>query len=70
MPSFIKYLFAVIGGVLIGLGLGIFVCQNAMLAKKYYQIAMLLGLVTGGFFLALGMPGKKPRNLDKDLYVQ
>lgn len=58
MTNFFKYLFTVIGGMLIGFGLGIFMYQNAALAKNHYQVAMILSLVFGGFFLALGIPGR------------
>lgn len=70
MQTFIKYLFSVIGGILIGMGLGIFVCQNNLLDGNMRQICMILGLIVGGFFLAMGIPSKRTDHPERDLSQQ
>jgi len=59
MNLFVKFVFTILGGVLIGLGLGIMAHKNNLLSAGQFEAAMILGLIAGGFFLALGLPGKK-----------
>ncbi len=59
MNTFVKFVFTIVGGVLVGLGLGIMVHKNNLLAAGQFEAAMILSLIAGGFFLALGLPGKK-----------
>jgi NhaP-type Na+/H+ or K+/H+ antiporter len=66
MNGIIKFIFTILGGVLIGFGLGIFVYKSALLAIRQYEIAMILSLILGGFFIALGMPGKRMMRIEKE----
>jgi len=59
MNTFVKFVFTILGGVLIGLGLGIMAHKNSLLSAGQFEAAMILSLIAGGFFLALGLPGKK-----------
>lgn len=61
MNRIIKFIFTVLGGIMIGFGLGILAYKNAFLGKGQYEIAMVLSLILGGFFLALGIPGRAAR---------
>lgn len=61
MNTFVKFVFTILGGVLIGLGLGIMAHKNSLLSAGQFEAAMILSLIAGGFFLALGLPGKKIR---------
>ncbi|HOX30170.1 MAG TPA: hypothetical protein P5080_02985 [Candidatus Paceibacterota bacterium] len=65
MNGIIKFVFTILGGVLIGFGLGIFVYKSALLAIRQYEIAMILSLILGGFFIALGMPGRKSVQIEQ-----
>ncbi len=65
MNSFVKFIFTVLGGVLIGLGLGILAHKNEIMTVSQFEAAMILSLIAGGFFLALGLPGKKIGNDDE-----
>lgn len=66
MNRIIKFVFTVLGGILIGFGLGILAYKNAFLGKGQYEIAMVLSLILGGFFLALGIPGRAARYAAED----
>jgi NhaP-type Na+/H+ or K+/H+ antiporter len=66
MNGILKFILTIIGGILIGFGLGIFVYKNALLGKGQYEIAMILSLILGGFFIALGMPGKRMMRIEKE----
>lgn len=59
MNQFIKFIFTILGGALIGFGLGIMTYKNNLLSSGQFEAAIILGLIAGGFFLALGLPGKK-----------
>jgi NhaP-type Na+/H+ or K+/H+ antiporter len=59
MNSIIKFLFTILGGILIGLGLGIMAYKNSVLSGPQFEAAIIMSLIAGGFFLALGLPGKK-----------
>ena len=59
MNRFIKFIFTILGGILIGFGLGIMAHKNSILSSAQFEIAVVLSLIAGGFFLALGIPGKK-----------
>ena len=59
MNSFIKFVFTILGGISIGFGLGIMVHKNNLLSAGQFEAAMILSLIAGGFFLALGLPGKR-----------
>jgi NhaP-type Na+/H+ or K+/H+ antiporter len=59
MNIFIKFIFTIAGGALIGLGLGIMAHKNNLLSAGQFEAAMILSLIAGGFFLALGLPGKR-----------
>jgi len=60
MNTFVKFVFTILGGVLIGLGLGIMAHKNSLLSAGQFEAAMILSLIAGGFFLALGLPGRPP----------
>lgn len=66
MNQFIKFVFTILGGMLIGLGLGIMAHKNNLMSAGQFEAAMILGLIAGGFFLALGLPGKKIAARDDD----
>ncbi len=61
MHFFIKFIFTVLGGVLIGLGLGIMIHKNGILSAAHFEAATVFALIAGGFLLAMGLPGKKIR---------
>lgn len=61
MNGILKFIFTIIGGILIGLGLGIFVYKNALLGMRQSEAVMILSLILGGFFIALGIPGRRIR---------
>ena len=61
MHFFIKFIFTVLGGILIGLGLGIMLHKNGVLSAAHFEVATVFALVSGGFLLAMGLPGKKIR---------
>ncbi len=42
-----------------GFGLGILTHKNSLLSGPQFEVAIILSLVAGGFFLALGIPGRK-----------
>lgn len=44
---------------MIGFGLGVMARKNEILAPAQFEIAIILSLILGGFFLALGLPGKR-----------
>jgi len=48
-----------LGGILIGFGLGIMAYKNSVLSATQFEAAIIMSLIAGGFFLALGLPGKK-----------
>lgn len=70
MNSFVKFIFTVLGGVSIGFGLGIMAHKNALLLASQFEAAMILSLIAGGFFLALGLPGKKIRRDEESMPAQ
>jgi len=70
MNTFIKFIFTILGGALIGFGLGIMAHKNALLSVSQFEAAMILSLIAGGFFLALGLPGKKIADRDDDDHLQ
>jgi NhaP-type Na+/H+ or K+/H+ antiporter len=59
MNTFIKFLFTIVGGGLVGFGLGILAHKNNLLSGQQFEVAIILSLISGGFFLALGIPGRK-----------
>lgn len=42
-----------------GFGIGIMAHKNGLLSPAYFEVATVFSLVAGGFFLAMGLPGKK-----------
>ena len=61
MNSFIKFAFTILGGILVGFGLGIMAHKNSLLSGAQFEVAIVLSLIAGGFFLALGIPGRRIR---------
>ncbi len=61
MNNLIKFLFTILGGGLIGFGLGIMAHKNNLLDAPQFEVAIIMSLIAGGFFLALGIPGRKTR---------
>ena len=61
MNSFIKFVFTILGGGFVGFGLGIMAHKNGLLSAGHFEIAIIVSLIAGGFFLALGIPGRKIR---------
>jgi len=61
MNSLIKFVFTILGGISIGFGLGIMAHKNSILSVSQFEVAIVLSLIAGGFFLALGIPGRKIR---------
>jgi NADH:ubiquinone oxidoreductase subunit 6 (subunit J) len=61
MNSFIKFIFTIFGGVSVGFGLGIMAHKNSILSGAQFEAAIVMSLIAGGFFLALGIPGRKIR---------
>ena len=59
MNPFIKFLFTILGAGLIGFGLGIIAHKNALISGAQFEVAIIMSLILGGFFLAFGIPGKK-----------
>jgi len=59
MHFFIKFIFTVLGGVLIGLGLGIMIHKNGILSAAHFEAATVFALIAGGFFTGDGIAGKK-----------
>jgi|GEM_PF-5403571 len=59
MNTFIKFLFTILGAGLVGFGLGIMAHKNNLLTGAQFEVAIILGLIAGGFFLALGIPGRR-----------
>lgn len=49
----------ILGAGLVGFGLGIMVHKNAVLSPAHFEVAVVFSLVAGGFFLAMGIPGRK-----------
>ncbi len=70
MNQFIKFMFTVFGGAAIGFGLGVMAYKNAIFSASQFEAAMILGLIAGGFFLALGLPGKKIRRDEEEPAAQ
>jgi len=60
MNGIIKFLFTILGGIMIGLGLGIMAHRNGLLSAGQFEVAIILSLIAGGFCLALGIPAKRP----------
>ncbi len=67
MINFLKFIFTLIGGLLIGFGLALLIDKSGAIAADYYDTAMALSLIAGGFFAALGIPA---RQTDKDILEQ
>jgi NADH:ubiquinone oxidoreductase subunit 6 (subunit J) len=65
MHPFIKFIFTILGGILIGFGLGIMAHKNSILSAAQFEVAIVMSLIAGGFFLALGIPGKKTQPDDE-----
>jgi NhaP-type Na+/H+ or K+/H+ antiporter len=61
MHPIVKFLFTILGGILIGFGLGIMAHKNSILSGAQFEVAIILSLIAGGFFLALGIPGRRIR---------
>jgi len=61
MHPIIKFIFTILGGILIGFGLGIMAHKNTILSGAQFEAAIVVSLIAGGFFLALGIPGRKIR---------
>jgi NhaP-type Na+/H+ or K+/H+ antiporter len=61
MHPIIKFIFTILGGTLIGFGLGIMAHKNSILSGAQFEVAIILSLIAGGFFLALGIPGRRIR---------
>jgi len=59
MHHFIKFIFTILGAGLVGFGLGIMVHKNAVLSPAHFEVVTVFVLVSGGFLLAMGIPGKK-----------
>jgi hypothetical protein len=59
MHPFIKFIFTILGAGLVGFGLGIMVHKNGVFSPAHFEVATVFSLVAGGFFLAMGIPGKK-----------
>ncbi|MCX6758104.1 MAG: hypothetical protein NTX14_00150 [Candidatus Nealsonbacteria bacterium] len=66
MNGILKFIFTIFGGILIGFGLGIFVHKSAFLGQGQDDIAMILSLILGGFFIALGIPGRQMMRIEKE----
>jgi len=66
MNRFIKFIFTILGGILIGFGLGTMAHKNAVLSVSQFEVAIIMSLIAGGFFLALGIPGKKIQETEED----
>ena len=64
MVNFIKFVSTILGGALVGFGIGLLVEKSGALAPQYRDIALALSLISGGFFVALGIPS---RATDKDI---
>ena len=64
MISFIKFIIAILGGILVGFGIGILIDKGGVLPAQYRDTAMAISLIAGGFFVALGIPA---RSTDKDI---
>ncbi len=58
MNAIIKFIFTILGGVCVGLGLGMMAHKNNVLSGAQFEAAIVMSLIAGGFFLALGLPGK------------
>lgn len=61
MNYFVKFIFTILGGGLVGFGLGVMAHKNSIMAPNYFEVAIVMSLVAGGFFLALGIPGRRTR---------
>ncbi|MFZ3073585.1 MAG: hypothetical protein WA093_00420 [Minisyncoccales bacterium] len=61
MNSIIKFLFTILGGISVGFGLGLMAHKNSVLSATQFEVAIVMSLIAGGFFMALGIPGKKIR---------
>jgi NhaP-type Na+/H+ or K+/H+ antiporter len=59
MNALIKFLFTILGGILVGFGLGIMAHKNSILSGAQFEVAIVMSLVVGGFCFALGIPGRK-----------
>jgi len=66
MNRFIKFIFTILGGILIGFGLGIMAHKNAVLSGAQFEAAIIMSLIAGGFFVALGLPGKKIQETEEE----
>lgn len=64
MKTFIKFVLTIFGGMLVGFGVGLLMEKSGVIHVQYRDIALALSLISGGFFIAMGIPAKKT---DKDL---
>jgi len=59
MNALIKFMFTILGGILIGFGLGVMAHKNSIMSGAQFEVAIVMSLIAGGFFLALGIPGRR-----------
>jgi len=59
MNALLKFFFTILGSGLAGFGVGILAHKNNVLSGQQFEVAIVMSLIAGGFFLALGLPGKK-----------
>ena len=59
MQNIFKNLLVVLGGLMIGFGIGMITSSSFIFGETKYWVAVVVSLILGGFFTALGLTGKK-----------
>jgi len=60
MPKVFKTFFAVLGFLLIGLGIGLIIPRSVQIEESYYWLVIIFTLILGGFFVGLGVVAQTP----------
>ena len=61
----LKNFLITLGFLLIGVGIGTIVAENFQVEKTNYWLIIVFALVLGGFFTALGIAKKTPKEIEE-----
>jgi len=64
--NILKFLLVILGGMLIGFGIGMIVADSLILEGIQYWLAVIAGLILGGFFIALGLQIRQHPKVKKE----
>jgi len=66
MQNIFKNLLVALGELMIGFGIGMIVASSFIFGETKYWVVVIVSLILGGFFIALGLTGKKKKEEKKE----